>query len=937
MSKVRVYEVARQLGINNRDLVALFQSLGFHEVRNHMSAVEADVVDRVKRKLERQQGTDDVVEERIRPTVVKRRSKVAPVAPAPAPSARGAGKGPAVAEDEAAPAAEPTPRPEHKPVKAPSRRSSAGLAPEAAAALAPVPLASERGLKPAAEEPTAGPPPAVVPDFGPEALPDHPGLAEPMPAPVPPTGAEPVASEPPALGELAPEAFHGGPPHDDDVLAAAPTATAGSTPDDLGGRPLAAPAHAAAGGDVSTLPRRPSVAPKTGIDVWEGRPGVPMPQRPRVTNPAARRTTYDPRAAVPNRRPGYPYGGPRTVPGRPVRPGFRRGPGGMYQGRGMPTKGGQVSTKEMSAHKMVIKIEGETSLHSLAGKMSLKATDVLMRLLSMGMTGVNINTTLDADTAKLLAGEFGWSVEDISIDEESSLEAAMEGDVELEGGAMARAPIVTVMGHVDHGKTTLLDLIRKTSVAASEAGGITQHIGAYRVETSRGTIAFLDTPGHEAFTSMRMRGATVTDLVVLVVAADDGVMPQTREAIAHARNAKVPLIVAINKIDMPGVDPERVMRELSAEGLNPEEWGGDTLFCRLSAKTGQGVDALLDVIMLQAEMLELAANPARRATGVVIEALLDRGRGPVARVLVQDGTLHRGDVLLAGAAYGKIRAMIDEKGRQLAEAGPSTPVEVLGLNEVPSAGDPAHAVKDIKAAEAIAVDRRKKTNRAAAPQDTRMSLETLTTRLQEGEQLELNVIIKADVQGSVEALVQSLTKLSTQKVKLNVVHTNVGGITETDVGLAAAAKAVIIGFNVRPAGKAKKVAEEEGVEIRLYEIIYEAIDDVRSAMEGLLPATKVEKALGKAQVREVFRISKVGAVAGCMVVEGLVRRGGMIRLVRDSVVVWSGKMSSLRRFKEDTREVKDGMECGIALEGFADIKEGDILECFELEEVKATL
>ena len=936
MSKVRVYEVARQLGINNRDLVALFQSLGFHEVRNHMSAVEADVVDRVKRKLERQQGTDDVVEERIRPTVVKRRSKVAPVAAAPAPSARGAAKGPAVVEDEVPPTPAPAPRPEHKPVK-PSRRSSAGLAPEAVAAL-PAPLASERGLRPAAEEPAAAPPPpAAASDFGPEVQPADPELVEPMPPPVPATGDEPAANEPPELGELAPEAFHGAPPHDDDALVAAPSPAAGAVLDDLGGKPPAAAAYPAAGGDASALPRRPSVAPKTGIDVWEGRPGVPMPQRPRVTSPAARRTTYDPRAAVPNRRPGYPYGGPRTVPGRPVRPGFRRGPGGMYQGRGMPTKGGQVSTKEMSAHKMVIKIEGETSLHSLAGKMSLKATDVLMRLLSMGMTGVNINTTLDADTAKLLAGEFGWSVEDISIDEESSLEAAMEGDVEVEGGVMARAPIVTVMGHVDHGKTTLLDLIRKTSVAASEAGGITQHIGAYRVETSRGTIAFLDTPGHEAFTSMRMRGATVTDLVVLVVAADDGVMPQTREAIAHARNAKVPLIVAINKIDLPGVDPERVMRELSAEGLNPEEWGGDTLFCRLSAKTGQGVDALLDVIMLQAEMLELSANPARRATGVVIEALLDRGRGPVARVLVQDGTLHRGDVLLAGAAYGKIRAMIDEKGRQLAEAGPSTPVEVLGLNEVPSAGDPAHAVKDIKAAEAIAVDRRKKTTRAAAPQDTRMSLETLTTRLQEGEQLELNVIIKADVQGSVEALVQSLTKLSTQKVKLCVVHTNVGGITETDVGLAAAAKAVIIGFNVRPAGKAKKVAEEEGVEIRLYEIIYEAIDDVRSAMEGLLPATKIEKALGKAQVREVFRISKVGAVAGCMVIEGTVKRGAMIRLVRDSVVVWSGKMSSLRRFKEDTREVKDGMECGIALENFADLKEGDVFECFELEEVKATL
>jgi translation initiation factor IF-2 len=862
------------------------------------------------------------------------------VAAAPAPRVRVAGEAPHAGEDEPPPVpiAAPAPRPSVKVARASARQLGESLEAERPAAVAP-PIGLDRASRPSAEEPASlARASAPETDAGQDVFGDELASSEPLLALAPAPGPEATLAGPPDdMAGLGAEPLADGPPREDAPLVAASGMGAVPAADDLPTRQVVAAAQAAAGLDPSSLQRRPSVSPKSGIEVWEGRPGVPMPQRPRAVSPTARRTTYDPRAAVPNRRPGYPYGGPRTVPGRPVRPGFRRGPGGMYQGRGAPVKGGQVSTKEMSAHKMVIKIEGETSLHGLAAKMSTKATDVLMRLLSMGMTGVNINSTLDAETAKLLASEFGWSIEDISVDEESSLEAAMDAAPEVEGDIVMRAPIVTVMGHVDHGKTTLLDVIRKTAVAASEAGGITQHIGAYRVETSRGTIAFLDTPGHEAFTAMRMRGATVTDLVVLVVAADDGVMPQTREAIAHARNAEVPLIVAINKIDKPGVDPERIMRELSAEGLNPEEWGGETLFCQLSAKTGAGVDALLDVIMLQAEMLELAANPARRATGVVIEALLDRGRGPVARVLIQDGTLRRGDVLLAGAAYGKIRAMIDEKGRQLAEAGPSTPVEVLGLNEVPSAGDPAHAVKDIKAAEAIAVDRRKKITRAMAPQDTRVSLETLTNRLQEGEQLELNVILKADVQGSVEALVHALTKLSTPKVKLNVVHTGVGGITETDVGLAAAAKAIIIGFSVRPAGKAKKFAEDEGVEIRLYEIIYEAIDDVRSAMEGLLPATKVEKHIGKAQVREVFRISKVGSVAGCMVVEGLVKRGGMIRLVRDSVVVWTGKMSSLRRFKEDTREVKDGMECGIALEGFADLKEGDELECFELEEVKATL
>jgi translation initiation factor IF-2 len=598
-----------------------------------------------------------------------------------------------------------------------------------------------------------------------------------------------------------------------------------------------------------------------------------------------------------------------------------------------------VSTKEMSAHKMVVKIEGETSLQNLAGKMSLKATDVLMRLLSMGMTGVNINSTLDLDTAKLLANEFNWSVEDVSIDEESSLEAAMsmEADGEELGEAVIRPPIVTVMGHVDHGKTTLLDHIRKTQVAAGEAGGITQHIGAYRVDTGKGTIAFLDTPGHAAFTAMRARGATVTDLVVLIVAADDGVMPQTKEAIDHAKSAKVPILVAVNKIDKPGVDPEKIMRDLAAEGLQPEDWGGDTIFCRISAKTGEGVDNLLDMLALQAEMLELKAYPQRRASGVVVEALLDRGRGPVARVLVQDGTLRRGDVLLAGAAYGKIRAMMDEKGRQLAEAGPATPVEVLGLNAVPAAGDPVHAVKDPKAAESIASERRTRINKNTAVQDTRVSLEALTNRLSEEEAFELNVIIKADVQGSVEALQQALTKLSTDRVKLSVVLTGVGGITENDVNLATAGKAIIIGFNVRPAGKAKKAAEGEGVEIRLYDVIYECIDDVRRAMEGLLPAKEVEKDLGRAEVREVFRITKVGAVAGCMVIDGLMRRGTEARLVRDDVVVWTGKLGSVRRFKDDVREVKEGFECGLTLEGYGDLKQGDIIECFEIEQVKATL
>ncbi|MBM4360685.1 MAG: translation initiation factor IF-2 [Deltaproteobacteria bacterium] len=626
------------------------------------------------------------------------------------------------------------------------------------------------------------------------------------------------------------------------------------------------------------------------------------------------------------------------MPGRPMRPGFGRKP---PFGRPGPMSGRrpEVSTKEMSAHKMVIRIEGETNLQSLAQKMALKATDVLMKLLSMGMTGVNINSTLDVDTAKLLASEFGWTVEDVSVNVDEQLEAAVqqqdEGDV---GEEEARPPIVTVMGHVDHGKTSLLDTIRRTQVASGEAGGITQHIGAYRVEKNGRAICFLDTPGHEAFTAMRSRGASLTDIVILVVAADDGVMPQTKEAITHARATKVPIIVAINKMDKPGADPDRVLRELANDGLQSEDWGGDTIMVRLSAKTGDGVDQLLEMIQLQADVLELRANPRRRASGVVIEALLDRGRGSVARVLVQDGTLRRGDVLLAGIACGKIRAMTDEKGRMLKEAGPSTPIEVLGLDEVPSAGDPVHAVKDLKAAETVAEERRKKLNKPKATiGEGGFNLDKLREKLAEAEQLEYKVILKADVQGSAEALAQALAKLTTKKVKLTIVQTGVGAITESDVNLAVAAQASIIGFNVRPAGKAKKLAEQEKVHTHLHSIIYEVIDNVRSSMEALLPATKVEKAIGKAEVRAVFRISKVGAIAGCMVTEGIVKRGCQARLLRDREVIWTGNVGTLKRFKDDARDVREGFECGIGLDGFTEFQEGDVIAAFELEEVKAKL
>ena len=596
-----------------------------------------------------------------------------------------------------------------------------------------------------------------------------------------------------------------------------------------------------------------------------------------------------------------------------------------------------VSTQEMSSHKKVIKIEEQVTLQQLAAKMSVKATDVLMKLLSMGMTGVHINSTLDMETAKILADEFGWTVENVAVSEDDVLEKGMATDAEADADSELRPPIVTVMGHVDHGKTSLLDRIRKASVADGEAGGITQHIGAYRVETARGTIAFLDTPGHEAFTEMRARGAKVTDIVILVVAADDGVMPQTREALSHAQAAKVPIVVAVNKIDKPGADPEKIMRDLSNLGVQPEEWGGQTGFVQVSAKLGQGIDELLGRVLDEAELLELRANPKKRASGTVIEALLDRGRGPVARVMVQDGTLHVGDILLAGAAWGKVRAMTDELGRAVAEAGPATPVEVLGLNEVPSAGDQVNAVKDARTADEIAETRKKKQVKTQIRPDQGISLEGIIAQLKEAEQLELKLIIKGDVQGSVEAVSNALSKLSAQKVRVTVVHAGVGGITEGDVNLAVASKAMIVGFNVRPAGKASSLAEGEGIEIRLYNIIYNAVDDIRSAMEGLLPATKVEKLLGKAEVRQIFRVAKVGLVCGCMVVNGLVKRTADARLIRDSVVMWAGKLSGLRRFKDDAKEVAEGFECGISIDGYQDIKEGDIVESYEIEEIKTKL
>jgi translation initiation factor IF-2 len=616
--------------------------------------------------------------------------------------------------------------------------------------------------------------------------------------------------------------------------------------------------------------------------------------------------------------------------------GRQRGIGSFSKGRG----GGPV-TKERGAHKKVVRIEETVGLQNLAGDMGVKSTDLLRKLMQLGLTGININSTLDADTAKIVASEFGWDVEDVAVSEEEQLQKAQGVDVEAdaEEDLEARPPVVTVMGHVDHGKTSLLDALRESNVVGGEAGGITQHIGAYSVETARGKITFLDTPGHAAFTQMRARGAQATDIVVLVVAADDGVMPQTKEAITHAKQAGVPIVVAVNKCDKPDAQPERVRRELSEQGLVPEEWGGETLFCEVSAHTKDGLPGLLDKLLLQSEMLELRANPNKPGSGLVIEAQLDRGRGPLATVLVQEGTLRAGDVVLAGAGFGKVRAMHDWAGRTVKVAGPSQPVAIIGLSEVPRAGDQVYVVKDVKTAQAIAETRKVRERKSLAPSagNKPRSLEEIAKLMAEAEQLELKVIVKADVAGSAEAVSESLQQLSTDKVRVSVVLQAAGAITENDVNLAVAAGAIIVGFNSKPAGKAAAVAQREGIQIRQYSIIYNLLDDVKLAMEGLLAPKLVEKDLGKAEIRQTFRISKAGTVCGCMVTDGIVRRGASARLEREGEIIWEGKIEGLKRFKDDVREVKDGFECGISLEASAQPRVGDMILVFDTEEVKQSL
>jgi translation initiation factor IF-2 len=601
--------------------------------------------------------------------------------------------------------------------------------------------------------------------------------------------------------------------------------------------------------------------------------------------------------------------------------------------KGKKMAGGQKTQITVAkAIKRRIKIDEAIVLAELAKRMGIKSNEIIKSMMAMGSMAT-VNQTIDFETAALIASEFNYEVERASFEEETLLKQETDDPTKL----APRPPVVTIMGHVDHGKTSLLDVIRKTRISETEAGGITQHIGAYHVATDKGQIAFLDTPGHEAFTAMRARGAQVTDIVVLVVAADDGVMPQTIEAINHAKAAQVPIIVAINKIDKQNAEPEKVQRELAEIGLTPEDWGGETIYINVSAKQAEGIDELLEMVLLQAEVLELKAIPDKLASGHVIEAKIDSGRGAVATILVREGTLHAGDPVVCGLHYGRTRAMLDDRGAPVEAAGPSIPVEIVGLSGVPMAGDEFFALKDEKNAKQISEHRQQKQRSKELAQSSRMSLDKLFERLQEGAVKDLNLIIKADVHGSIEALSDSLTKLSNDEVNVNVVHSASGTITESDISLATVSNAIVIGFNVRPSPKVQSLAGDENVNMRFYNVIYDVIKDVKNAMAGMMASTFEERILGTAEVREVFQIPKTGNIAGCYVTDGKIERGQNLRLLRDGIVTYEGKNSSLRRFKDDAKEVKAGYECGIGIENFNDIKVGDTIECYYLEEIRPEL
>ena len=936
MVNVRVFQLARDLNLSSQEVIDRLKKLGV-DVKTASSSVDEDTADKLKRALKidalasrkrRIYGSeeDEAEREQQEQALASRiaaekeaRERAAAEAQAAAEARKHKGKG-EVEKPAPRPADEPPPALLHAP-------GAPRLAPKVAAPPPPPPV-EEDEEEAFEDEVEAAPPPPVA---APPSVPPAPPAAAPAPAAAQaaPAGLRMGPMSPRVTGPLrpiAPPAPPAPPP------MAPPASVSAAAP-----APRSAPASVAATA-VTAVPRavRPIAPPRpipprpvgphptaanpvvgSGLSrsphvVTLGRPGMVSPLRPVSPLPP---------------RPGGPPPGMRPV-GRPAPSSARRD-----RTRGLPPPPKEERPVYTGPPRNITLTEGVT-VKELGEKMEdVKSRDIIKALLGRGIMAT-LNQTLDPPLAIDLCKEFGYQASIQTFEEEVEHEQAGESKPE---DLVPRAPVITVMGHVDHGKTSLLDAIRETSVAAGEAGGITQHIGAYHVDVGERKVVFLDTPGHEAFTLMRARGAKVTDIVVLVVAADDGVMPQTIEAMDHAKAAAVPIVVAVNKIDKPDAQPDRVKQQLSDRGLVPEEWGGTTVFVNVSAKKKQNLEQLLEMLLLVADLQELKANPKKGASGTVLESRLDKGRGPVATVLVQDGTLKVGDMVVAGAVAGKVRALVDEAGHRLKNAGPSTPVEVLGLPALSEPGDPLLVVTDAGKAQQIVGFRQLKLREKAMAASSRIKLEDLSRAIAEGQLKELPLVVKADVQGSLEAVSDQLLKLPQEKIKLRIIRSGVGAISEGDVLLAAASNAVVIGFNVRPERKASEVGERDEVEIRLYTVIYDAMEDMKKAMEGLLEPTIREVRLGAAEVRDTFKISKVGTIAGCYVTDGRVNRNAQVRLLRDNVVIHTGKVSSLKRFKDDASEVKSGLECGIGIAGYNDLKPGDVIEFFTTEKVKETL
>jgi translation initiation factor IF-2 len=922
MAKLRVYELARELNMDNKTLLDKLQEMDI-DVKSHVSTVDDSAVARIKHTIFGGKAPGEVVEDkRIQPNVIRRRKKIIqeplePETPAPEPEAL-----PAEAAAETAPTE----------TKAPAEPEPAAAEAEPEAEIrAETEAESEVGeIAPAA--PDAEAPEAAAPEAPAAVAGKHPEKT---------LKTEPAAEEPPAGAAEEP-------------AEAALETDVSKKPKSRKKAKKGTPAKVISLPEVPEIPPEPEKPEAPAPEAAGPEPEKPKTDKKRLQfedlkglldTEAAEEVSGDKK--LKKKKPLEPAKGRKADK---IKTALRRKEviegDALYDhstGRGRKGRKKSRQPQVLSDHKTQItvpkaikrriKIDDAIVLADMAKRMGVKAGEIIGKLMGMGVM-VTVNQTIDYDTASLVAQEFGFEAEKASFEEDTYLKAKKTG---TPSRLSPRPPVVTIMGHVDHGKTSLLDVIRKTRVSESESGGITQHIGAYHVQLGKGDIVFLDTPGHEAFTAMRSRGAHVTDIVVLVVAADDGVMPQTIEAINHARAAGVPIIAAVNKIDKEGAEPDRIRRQLAEKGLTPEEWGGETIFVNVSAKEKIGIDTLLEMILLQAEVLELAADPERPATGYIIESKLDIGRGAVATVLIQEGTLHVGDPVVCGMHYGKIRSMYNDKGMAMKEAGPSMPVEIVGLSGVPMAGDELAALAAEKDAKQVSEHRLQKQRAKSLAATSRLSLEKLYEQLAEGEVKDLNIIVKADVQGSIEALSEALKKLSTDEVKVHIVHSAVGSILESDVSLAAVTNAIIIGFHVRPAPKVTVMADEEHVDIRYYDVIYNAIKDVQDAMVGLMAPRFEERPLGQAEVRQVFTVPGIGTIAGSMVTSGKIQRGQQARLVRDGVVVYTGKIDSLRRFKDDAKEVSQNYECGIHIENFNDIKLGDIIECFYMEEIKPVL